>query len=85
MNEPLRTCVGCRRVVPQATLLRVVLVDAAVVVDEERRRPGRGAWVHRERGCIQNAARGGLQRSFRRAVEPSGLLAFALATASEKS
>lgn len=85
MNEPLRTCVGCRRVVSQATLLRVVLSDGTVVVDEERRRPGRGAWVHRERACVQNAARGGLQRSFRRAVEPSGLLAFALATASEKS
>ena len=85
MNEPLRTCVGCRRVVPQGTLLRVVLSDDVVVVDEERRRPGRGAWVHRTRACVQNAARGGLQRSFRRQVQASALLAFELATASEKS
>jgi len=85
MNEPLRTCVGCRRVVPQATMLRIVLSDGTAIADEERRRPGRGAWVHRTRSCVQNAARGGLQRSFRKPVDPTALVSFALATASEKS
>jgi predicted RNA-binding protein YlxR (DUF448 family) len=85
MNEPLRTCVGCRRILPKAALVRIVLRDGSAVLDEERRRPGRGAWVHRTRACLENAARGGVQRSFRRPVDPAALISFALATASEKS
>lgn len=47
---------------------------ARIVVDDTRRLAGRGAWVHPTRSCIQNAARGGLQRSFRQALDPAALL-----------
>lgn len=75
-QEPERTCVGCRKVAPQTALMRVVLNDGVAVVGDvgARRAPGRGAWVHRTRACLHNAARGGLARSFRRPVDASDLL-----------
>jgi predicted RNA-binding protein YlxR (DUF448 family) len=91
--HPQRTCVGCRAVVPvidvPATVVRVVVDGAGrAVLDEGRRLPGRGAWVHRTRPCLEAAVRGGLARSFRRKVDPKGLISYVesgLATASEKS
>lgn len=77
MSEPVRTCVGCRRAEPRRGLVRVVLADGRAVVDERRRLPGRGAWVHRTRACVQNAVRGGLSRSFRSAVDGRAILALA--------
>jgi uncharacterized protein len=76
---PMRTCAGCRQVVAQALMVRVVAVPsetgpARIFVDDSRRLDGRGAWVHPTRSCVQNAARGGLQRSFRRALDPAALL-----------
>jgi predicted RNA-binding protein YlxR (DUF448 family) len=72
---PVRTCVGCRRAVSQATLVRLVLDGAGrIVVDEARREPGRGAWVHRDTGCVTGAVKGGLARSFRRKVDPKALV-----------
>ena len=75
--EPMRTCVGCRRVVPQSALVRVVCEDGLAIVDEARRRVGRGAWVHPTRACANNAARGGLSRSFKRAIDGTALLDWA--------
>src|SRR3954454_13819377 len=48
---PVRTCVGCRATGPRSALLRVVVATdvagvPALVVDEGRRIPGRGAWLH---------------------------------------
>ncbi len=64
-------------------MVRVVVVASEtgpgrIVVDDTRRLEGRGAWVHPTRSCIQNAARGGLQRSFRRALDPAALLTWGL-------
>jgi predicted RNA-binding protein YlxR (DUF448 family) len=88
-RHPHRTCVGCRTIVSQETVVRVVVDGAGrVIVDEARRQHGRGAWVHRARPCVEGAARGGLARSFRRKVDPKALISWvesALATASEKS
>ena len=73
--RPMRTCVGCRAVVPQDTVVRVVVDRAGrAVIDEARRLSGRGAWVHRVRSCVEGAARGGLARSFRRKVDPNLLI-----------
>ena len=86
---PERTCIGCRKVLSiesESDLVRIVVEDGRAVVDVDRRRPGRGAWVHKAKSCVQNAARGGLAKSFRRAVDPSELLALTtLVIASEKS
>jgi uncharacterized protein len=99
--EPMRTCVGCRQVVPQSALVRVVCEDGRAILDEARRHIGRGAWVHRSRTCVSHATRGGLARSFKRAVDGTALIDWAgreftlhgdlregeraLASASEKS
>ncbi|WP_354526792.1 YlxR family protein [Nakamurella sp. UYEF19] len=70
MNEPLRTCVGCREKATAPTLLRVVAVDGSVVPDPRRRLPGRGAWLHPILGCLDLAERRrAFGRAFRRPSE----------------
>jgi uncharacterized protein len=49
----------------------VVARDGRLVVDERRRLPGRGAWVHPEPGCLTKAER---RRAFSRALRISGTL-----------
>ena len=71
---PLRTCTGCRAVEPQAVLARVHFAGDQLVAG---RGPGRGAYVHVRPACLEGAARGGLARSFRRAIPPMQLRALA--------
>ncbi|SEC36147.1 Protein of uncharacterised function (DUF448) (plasmid) [Tsukamurella tyrosinosolvens] len=73
---PVRTCIGCRRRAPATELIRVVAsdeVDGArtVVVDERRRLPGRGAWLHDDPSCREQARK---RNAFRRALRVSGPL-----------
>ncbi|WP_230425244.1 YlxR family protein [Prauserella cavernicola] len=68
---PVRTCVGCRQRALISELLRVVAVDGVVVVDERRRLPGRGAWLHPEPDCLTKAER---RRAFPRALRVQGTL-----------
>ncbi|MEP6865605.1 MAG: YlxR family protein [Deltaproteobacteria bacterium] len=69
---PLRTCTGCRAVEPQAALVRVAFAPGSeeLVVG---RGTGRGAYVHGRASCWAGAVRGGLARSFRRAIPPMQL------------
>ncbi|HEX6196742.1 MAG TPA: YlxR family protein [Jiangellaceae bacterium] len=75
-----RTCVGCRSRADKSDLLRVVaVVDTSqlatepkgagragqVVPDVRGRLPGRGAYLHRDRGCLDLAER---RRAFTRAL-----------------
>lgn len=79
MHEPLRTCVGCRAVRPQAELLRSrclngkVLPDRSVGTGAERHgregspKTGRSAYLCPARACFEQAARrGGFARAFGR-------------------
>ena len=52
-------------------LLRVVVVDRAVVPDTRRRLPGRGAWLHPDPDCLRNAEK---RRAFPRAFRVPGPL-----------
>ena len=66
----VRTCVGCHEAVDQQELVRVALDRStdppSVHWDEDRRRGGRGAWVHPRSDCVERAlVRRGFQRSFR--------------------
>jgi predicted RNA-binding protein YlxR (DUF448 family) len=64
-REPVRTCVGCRQEAGKRALVRLVRApDGAVRLDLTGRAQGRGAYLHREPGCIDLARR-------RRAVERS--------------
>lgn len=70
-SEPVRTCVGCRTRSVATGLLRVVAVDGTLVPDPRRRRPGRGAWLHPDVGCLRAAER---RRAFPRALRSAGPL-----------
>ncbi|WP_307835866.1 YlxR family protein [Phycicoccus sonneratiae] len=69
---PGRTCIGCRGTDSRSALLRVVLGQGehglAVVPDPERRRPGRGAWLHPSVSCLDLAVR---RKAFGRALRAS--------------
>ena len=69
--EAVRTCVGCRTRASRSALSRVVAVDSHLVFDERASMPGRGAWVHPTRECVDAAIR---RRAFVRALRVSGSL-----------
>lgn len=68
---PVRMCVGCRQRTSVGELLRVVAVDGRLAVDERRRLPGRGAWLHPSPECLAKAER---RRVFPRALRVPGAL-----------
>jgi predicted RNA-binding protein YlxR (DUF448 family) len=51
VTTPVRTCVGCGARSPQGELIRFVAVASALALDERRRLPGRGAYLHPQPGC----------------------------------
>lgn len=64
---PERSCVGCRQRVRKEILLRIVrTTHGALLADPSGSAPGRGAYVHRDRACVEAAfARDGLARALR--------------------
>jgi predicted RNA-binding protein YlxR (DUF448 family) len=63
--------VGCRARADRASLLRVVAADGVLVVDPNRRLPGRGASVHPDLACVELAEK---RRAFVRALRVEGPL-----------
>ena len=68
--HPLRTCIGCRRALPQAALLRVARTpDGFVEPDPRRRGRGRGAYLcFREECLTETVRRGRWAHAFRASV-----------------
>jgi uncharacterized protein len=70
MAQPIRTCIGCRKRVPAAELVRLVLVDGQVVPWLARRPGGRGASIHAQIACVEAACKtGAFGRAFRTRIE----------------
>ncbi|MFB9337257.1 YlxR family protein [Actinoplanes octamycinicus] len=71
---PTRTCVGCRNRAPAASLLRFVAAgsgdDLRLLPDPSRRLPGRGAHLHPDPACFEQAER---RRAFGRALRLTGV------------
>ena len=65
-------CVGCRGTAPKAELVRVVKdADDRVFLDATGSAPGRGAYVHPTRECVEPAVRkGALARALRASMGP---------------
>jgi predicted RNA-binding protein YlxR (DUF448 family) len=66
--------VGCRTTGSRSDLLRVVTgpdgpEGPVLVVDTRRSMPGRGAWLHPDRRCLELAER---RRAFPRALRQRG-------------
>ena len=78
-DQVWRMCVGCRKRDSITVLTRVVLASGrvnALVIDQARRLPGRGAWVHPTSECVGRAvSRKAFGRALRRdgALDTSGL------------
>jgi predicted RNA-binding protein YlxR (DUF448 family) len=53
---PVRTCVGCRTVFPQAALRRFTRREGRWIVDGGKRSDGRGAYLC-SRACAQRVAK----------------------------
>ena len=69
-HEPTRTCLGCRRTDSWSVLLRVTARQGdsgvfGIVPDVHRRLGGRGAWLHPDAECVEQAVR---RRAFARAL-----------------
>jgi predicted RNA-binding protein YlxR (DUF448 family) len=69
-HEPVRTCVACRLEAGKRELVRLFREPGGRVrVDSTGRSPGRGAYLHPDRSCIELARRRGtLERALRGAV-----------------
>ena len=69
-REPVRTCVGCREAAGRRGLVRLVRgPDGAVRSDRTGRAPGRGAYLHPDPACLEQARRKhGLERALRAQV-----------------
>jgi predicted RNA-binding protein YlxR (DUF448 family) len=66
-HVPQRTCVVCRTVRPRRDLVRVVRTpEGTVMLDETGKRNGRGAYLCRQRSCIDTAL---AQRQLERALK----------------
>lgn len=68
---PVRMCVGCRVRSVKTELLRIVVVEGALVPDPRGRLPGRGASLHPTLNCLDLAER---RRAFPRAFGLRGPL-----------
>jgi predicted RNA-binding protein YlxR (DUF448 family) len=67
----MRSCVGCGQRAPQRDLVRFVGTESGGLrLDEERRQPGRGAYLHDRDSCASAfVARKPPLRSLRRSVD----------------
>jgi hypothetical protein len=83
---PERQCVACRQLKPRTELIRLVrLPNDTVVLDANTKLHGRGAYVCRERTCIERAAK---TRSFNKALRrnvPEELIKDVIALGQETS
>lgn len=73
---PIRTCIGCRSQIERNSAVRFVLSGDQLVLDADRRMPGRGAWLHPSSECLETALkRKAFNRAFRRPVSAEGIRA----------
>ncbi len=69
---PLRQCLGCREMKPKGELIRVVRApDGAISLDFRGKKPGRGAYLCPDPGCLARARKGrALERAFSAQIDP---------------
>jgi predicted RNA-binding protein YlxR (DUF448 family) len=72
-HEPARTCVGCRQEAGKAELIRLVRsAGDGAQRDPGGRAPGRGAYLHPDPVCVENARkRHALERALRTTIVPA--------------
>ena len=79
-HVPLRTCVGCREILPKRNLIRIVRTPDGIKVDPSGKMTGRGAYLHDQRSCWDKGIRGTLAGALKTELtvdDRARLLAFA--------
>lgn len=77
LEPPFRTCVGCRKKSAKRGLVRLVLIDSFLRVDEKANHSGRGAYLHSCPKCFEQAlSRSAFDRSFRQKVNATEAQSF---------
>jgi hypothetical protein len=69
---PMRQCVGCGEMKSKKEMLRILKTqEEEIVLDTTGKKNGRGAYICRNQECFEKARKSrGLERSFKRAIEP---------------
>lgn len=69
---PMRQCLGCREMKPKGELIRVVRSpEGEISLDFRGKKPGRGAYVCPDAGCLSKVKKSrALERAFSAPVEP---------------
>jgi uncharacterized protein len=68
-HVPQRTCIACRTARPKRDLVRIVRTpEGVVMLDETGKRNGRGAYLCRQRSCLETALK---QRQLERVLKTS--------------
>ena len=69
---PVRQCTGCREMKNKKEMIRVIRTeDGSIMLDATGKKNGRGAYLCRDRECLQKAIRShGLERSLKCPVPP---------------
>ena len=62
---PQRTCVGCRKVLPKRSLLRLVHRPEGILIDQTGKLAGRGAYLHNIRACWEKGLKGSLAHALK--------------------
>jgi len=72
-HVPIRTCLGCGHKRPKKELVRIVLKDRALIMDEKGGLPGRGAYLCPQGDCLNRLLkkRGRLSHALRASVPGS--------------
>ena len=70
LHVPIRTCLGCGHQRPKKGLVRIVLKDGALLIDERGGLPGRGAYLCPQGECVNRLLkkRGRLSHALRGSV-----------------
>ena len=78
-HVPQRTCVGCRKVLPKRSLIRIVRGPQGVQIDPTGKISGRGAYLHDRQSCWERGINGALAVALKtdiNAVEKAELALF---------
>ena len=65
-KQPQRTCIGCGQIKDKRMLIRIVRSpDGDYAVDSTGKKNGRGAYLCKEKSCLEKAIKGkALERAF---------------------
>lgn len=69
-KTPLRKCIGCGEMIAKKDMLRIIKTkDNEIKLDPTGKENGRGAYVHKNAECLEQAIRSkGLERSFKMSI-----------------